>query len=303
MNYKWKLQRGFGVILFLIILILGFIPVLDATSEVKCNKNISVNSDNKAKNCNSKNKMASHRVLIKYSTEKNENSMFSNLKATINGTEHLIIDSSAEMCLSMFDERDYDGNGTTDALVTNILGCGGNCCANSFLFITYKGDGRFQVSESFGNSWNDPKIEPWKGNFSVVMTENNEGMNTDAPKEVFTRYVLDSGHVNQIEAIEKKQLLALMEMKSAEFNYDKNDEVRKIKFDLNGDGIKDQVVGILTHRWGRIMWTLTLSGVGEVKNDIACKRIGILTTKTNNLNDIVCDIDRVLRWNGLKYSE
>lgn len=56
-------------------------------------------------------------------------------------------------------------------------------------------------------------------------------------------------------------------------------------------------------RWGRINWVVRFLSKREVSSDVACKRIGVLNTKTNGVNDLVCDQDKVLHWNGREYAE
>jgi hypothetical protein len=127
-----------------------------------------------------------------------------------------------------------------DALVTNITACGGNCCANSFFFYSYLGDGHFQRTSDFGYSWVDPKIEKWKGRWSVVVTSNDEGVNTDAPYEITERYVLDAGKAVKVEESVRKELVAKVEIRSEEFDFNENDETRSLSYDLDGDDIKDE---------------------------------------------------------------
>jgi hypothetical protein len=318
---NWSLPTKIGVVgsfASVIALVLYFVPSNSSNNQVAldssgdCTPNIASNSGNIGVDCSTtisgqfirdKNKSKTsplRRIPIRYFTEKVEGSFYSRLKADIKGNQYLIIDESAELCLSVEDERDYDGNGSTDVLVTDITACGGNCCGNSFFFVSYLGNGHFQTSASFGYSWGDPKIESWKGITSVVVTDNNEGFNQNAPEEITVRYVLDSGQALKVEESERKGLVSLKEMKSSDFDYSSY-EHRSLFFDLNGDGIDDEIVGTLWHRWGRIMWSLKLSGIGEVNSGSACKRVGVLPTKTNNYNNIVCDHDDVFRWNGKSY--
>jgi hypothetical protein len=246
-------------------------------------------------------KNALRRTKITYRTEKIPGSLYSRLTAETNGNQYLIIDESSELCLSVFDVRDFDENGSIDALITDITACGGNCCGNSFFFVSFLGNGHFQTSASFGYSWKDPVIEKWKGLSSVIVTDNNEGVNQIAPEETTARYVLDSGKAVKVEESERRGLVALSELNSSDFDFDKTNEQKTISFDLDGDGVNDLIVGELWHRWGRISWSVALSRGETVKSEIACKRIGILPTKTNGFNDLVCDHDDVLRWSGKAY--
>jgi hypothetical protein len=245
---------------------------------------------------------AENRDQIKYYSTRIEDSMFSTLKATVNGKEYTLIDKKAEKCLILEEQRDFDNNGSMDALVTSIDACGGNCCPNSFFFVTYKGKGEFVVSDDFGSSRGNLKIENWKGKPSIVMIENNEGYNLEQAEEIKYRYVLDTaGQAEVAEYSIRKHIPSLRDMKSTEFEFTKSGEYRKMEFDLNGDSKMDLIKGELYERWGRIIWSVTITGMSEITSEPHCKRIGILSTKTAGFHDIVCDFDKVLHWDGKKY--
>jgi hypothetical protein len=70
---------------------------------------------------------------------------FAALRATENGKIYQLIDQSKQMCLQIFDQRDFDGNGFVDALVKHIVACGGNGVGDSFFFVSAFGNGRFEV--------------------------------------------------------------------------------------------------------------------------------------------------------------
>jgi hypothetical protein len=96
---------------------------------------------------------------------------------------------------------------------------------------------------------------------------------------------------------------SILDLRSEDFDAEKPEETRKIAYDLDGDGVKDEIVGRLWQRWARINGVVRFSSKREVSSNIACKRIGVLNTKTHGVNDLVCDQDKVLRWNGREYSE
>src|SRR5690349_14188287 len=80
---------------------------------------------------------------IEYFVEKSGDSMYGALRARANGKTYTLIDTSREMCLDVVDQRDWDGNGLRDALVERITACGGNCCPNSYFFVSALPNGRF----------------------------------------------------------------------------------------------------------------------------------------------------------------
>jgi hypothetical protein len=235
---------------------------------------------------------------IEYSVERSDDGLHSTLRATVGGKTYTVIDNE-EACLAIADQRDWDGNGLVDALVERILGCGGNCCPNSYFFVSALGKGRFEVSDDLADSWAEPLIEMWKGRWSAVIVSTNEGYNTAPPVEITHRFVLREGKSVKVEESRRKDMKSILEMRSDMFKGSEDEQ--KIEFDLDGDGRKDVISGRLWERWGRIFWTVRFANGKEFATMNACKRIGVLATKTRGVNDLVCDQDTVFRWNGAEY--
>jgi hypothetical protein len=231
----------------------------------------------------------------------------STLLANINGKSHVVIGKSQGRCLRLAGQRDFDGDGLMDALVEELPGCGGNCCPSSFFFVSARPGGTFAVSPEFADSWKDPVIEKWKGRWSMVFVSNNEGMNLMRPVEVTRRFVFRAGKPLKVEEHRRQDLKAIVEMRSEIFKNDPNDpeETHFFQYHLHGDGDgdgkKDTIRGTLWQRWGRIRWTVEFADGKTFLSDDACKRIGVLPTKTNGVHDLVCDQDTVLHWTGAEY--
>lgn len=238
---------------------------------------------------------------VEYSVEKSDGSIFTALRATANGKTYQLVDKSKEMCLQVIAQRDLDGNGFVDALVLHRIACGGSCCSDTFFVVSAFGDGRFEVSDEFADSWVYPVIEKWKDRWSVVVTSDNEGMNLQRPVEITRRFVLESGKMVQVEEHRRKDLDSIVDLRSEVFNADKPDETHSLEFDLDGDGKKDQIKGKLWARWGRILWSVEFADGKKFSSNAGCKRIGVLETKTRGVSDLVCDLDTVFRWNGREY--
>lgn len=243
-------------------------------------------------------------VRVSYSLSKVGDSMFPNvLWANFNGKRSKLIDPSKEKCLQIIDQRDFDGNGLRDALVEDITACGGNCCPNGFFFVSALPDGTFQLSDNFADSWKDPVIEKWKGRWSVVVVSNNEGENRERPVEFTRRFVLEGGKAVKVSESQRKDKLSIVEMRSEIFKGDNPKETHSIKYDLDGDGKKDTISATLWERWGRMVWSVEFADGKKFSSNDACKRIGVLATKTNGVHDLVCDQDTVLHWDGSRYTE
>ena len=236
---------------------------------------------------------------IEYSVEKSDDSLFSTLRVAANGKTTTLLDKSKKGCLDVIDQRDWDGNGLTDALVKRITACGGNCCPNSFFFVSALANGRFEISDDLAESWQDPVIEKWKNRWSVVIVSTNAGVNTERPVENTRRFLLQGGKGVKVEESRRKDMPSILEMRSEIFK-GPNDE-HSIAYDLDGDGKKDIISGRLWERWGSIIWTVHFANGKHFETSEACKRIGVLTTKTYGVHDLVCDQDTVYHWTGDEY--
>ena len=197
-------------------------------------------------------------------------------------------------CIGIVKQLDFDEDGLPDVLMENISACGGNGAANSFFFVSYKGNGSFQTTKEFGYSWKEPLIEKWDDRTSVVVE------NDDAVKE---RYILKDGKAVLVETMKKTALVALKEIRATAFK--DPDEVKELCFDLDGDGKDDIITCKYWERWETILVSSIVFSSGIIVNDISdgCERLGVLASKTNKVHDLVCGDDLILRWNGKTYKE
>ncbi len=93
---------------------------------------------------------------------------FDILVARIGSREHTILGEVDDMCLDLPDQRDFDGDGTEDALVFQSPACRGNVAPGLLFFIS--GNTSFQRSSPFRG--HQPRIEAWEGQWSVITNSN-----------------------------------------------------------------------------------------------------------------------------------
>lgn len=230
---------------------------------------------------------------------------FHGLYATYNNKRYNIItgdDQDNLRCISIFDERDFDGDGLEDALIVDIVSCGGNCCSTSLFFCTYSKNGKFIETEEFGSTWDDPIIERWNGKWSVKVVSEHEGIDITEMSEITERYILKNKKAVRVEYEDAKPIQAILEMTSESFTEREKriDVGKKIAYDLDNDGYADIISGEYWHRWGRMNLKIKFADGKEYIGG-AVKRIGILPTRTRGVNDIVCDFDQVMVWDGKEY--
>jgi hypothetical protein len=215
------------------------------------------------------------------------------------GATFVVLAPQDNPCLGVLLERDLDGDGLTDALIENRT-CG-NCCPSMYLFVAGTTSERFEAQD-LAAQWVPPELETWRGRSSVVLQTDNEGMNLAPPEKVTRRFVFESGRAVMVEeqrAVEEK---ALANLRAGQFANAKPDQEKVLSFDLDGDGKKDALAGTLWERWGRFHWQVRFAD-GRLSDggSLACKRLGVLPSKTLGYRDLVCDFDTRIQWNGSSY--
>jgi hypothetical protein len=287
---KWWL---WGIVIVLLIVLIY----------VKTNSYINQNNVKESVIPNELNKKNSiEPISVDYITSGDEDSFLKKeLYAKVEGQRYKVDLDKDIQCISLVKQLDFDGDGLNDALIQNITACGGNGAANSFFFVSYSGEGFFNISKEFGYSWVDPIIEKWENTWSVLVQSNNAGANNYEPIEVKERYILKDGKAFLVETMKKNGLVALKEINATEFSFEKPDEIKYLYFDLDGDGLTDKIICTFWERWGAINWSIEFSSGIKFEGGGGCKRIGVLESKTLGVHDIVCGCDYVYKWNGKKY--
>ena len=82
---------------------------------------------------------------------------------------------------------------------------------------------------------------------------------------------------------------------------------KEFEYDFDLDGNKDILSCSYWERWGAVTCTLQSSIFGEVLISGGCNRLGILTSVSNGMHDLVCNRSDILKWDTTKveyvYSE
>lgn len=256
-------------------------------------------NNQRSKNEDTEEKKPTKKAEIKYLVKKQFGGEFHEiLESVIGDKKYKITDFNDNgIFVRIVDVRDFDNNGYEDALIEET--CGGTACPLSSLFFCiydHKND-EFKITESFGSISESPKIEKWKGKWSVGITSGRV-MEMYRAKE---RYILDNGEPVRVEYEEAKRLKAKLEMLPEDFSdYEKRSE-KVIKYDLDGDGKYDSIIGEYWDRWNSINWKIKFANGKYFDGQAAYLRIGILPSKTNGVHDLVLGLDNIFIWTGDKY--
>lgn len=222
------------------------------------------------------------------------------LKAVVNDKVYTLIDSTDFEPNGFSTEliADFNKNGYNDILINYS---GGNCCGSQYTIFTFNGT-KFIKTQKFGSDFNEIEISESSIGYNFIVDVINEGAgNTDFCKNKIETYRLNDNSLELINTIQENIFKAVTEIKSADFK-DLEDDELYLNFDLDGDGKLDIITCSYWERWGRIStWKIIFSSGLSFSGESTPKRIGILNTKTNGINDLVLDCDEILKWSNGKY--
>lgn len=226
-----------------------------------------------------------------------------NLSITKRNKNYLIDFEIQERILGKIEfETDFDKDGFTDVLISTDNG-NGNPSSYFIIFYDEKSDS-FKSTEEFGYSWSTPTLEKYGDKMSILFSNSSEGVGNTEMRHSLDRYILNSDRsVRLIESDESTPIPALTEIKSSDFNENDKRNGRLLKYDLNGDGETDIIKLEYWERWGRMNWSIKISNGQDFSSGPALKRLGVLSTKSNNTNDLVGDFNTIFKWDGNKYIE
>jgi hypothetical protein len=192
---------------------------------------------------------------------------------------------------------DFDGDGLPDALIA--MDTGGNCCPQDFAVVSYRGGGFFATlgpPESMG--WGG--IDVIRGEDGLLIRSNHasSGVGNTKDREWQIDYRIREGRVTEVARRENFAELAADPVLTLEDLLGKREE--RMVFDLNADGLPDEVSCRFWDRWGVLSCTITAAGLGEV-GTLACARIGILPTTQNGWHELTCGRRSVVAWSEGEY--
>lgn len=246
---------------------------------------------------------------INYSLKRNGEDIYEELNATVNDEKINIISFKDRKCFEIIEIQDYNNDGLEEVLIeTNA--CGGNCCGNTIFVISYKGD-KFIQTQQVGYDFDGIELNYNKNNTRhfIIDNQNIGAGNTSLCEDEKETYIFENYELKLINVEHQQKLEAILELKSEDFlpkesdlthTYDKT---LHIEYDIDNNGIMDKISAGYWERWGILSAPEIILNNKELKCDVlgSPKRIGILKTKTNNVNDLVIECDKILKWNGYAY--
>ena len=198
---------------------------------------------------------------------------------------------------------DLDRDGWLDAIIA--LSSGGNCCAPSYLVVSYRGDGFF-VASSHPDfwSWQDPELIDTPSGSVIRVVAVPAGVGNTSMEEWRYDFRLVNGRLQLVSKLQNSAMIHAKVSMTSEAVIKRGKEQGIIKADIDGDGKPDTMTCQYWERWGALgACEVATARFGKIQLGLGCQRWGILETETNGLRDLVCNRDIVLKFDGSQYVE
>lgn len=199
-----------------------------------------------------------------------------------------VILETTDYSLSIEDQRDFNGDGIVDALIS--LYGGGTCCPPTYAFLTiYKGEAFVSALDEDGG---------WAG-YSV---SEERGYPVVAQKHLETTDYWRLKGTTAVKVGSRPKLKAFAEIYGFGPHYVGPEESATLKVDIDDDGIIDSITCGIWPRWGSLTGCeLPVPGGGGQTLKYACDRLGALKRVRNGLHELVCNNDTVVYFDGTRW--
>ena len=228
---------------------------------------------------------------------------YNELIAVVDSSDCASLISVTEGCFTINKVEDFNDDGYLDVMISYCEE--GNSFPPFYCIYSYNGK-EFIKSAIIGErDWDGIEIIYDNGQFIFVedFVPSGRGYTDLHCNDIKRTYIFNKHDFELLNSNSDNLLNAVNgEIRSSDFKGSYYD-IKKLKFDLNNDGKADVINCRYWERWGSIWpgWTVNFSNGIIFKSESAPKRIGIMSTKTNNVNDIVVDCNVILKWNGQTY--
>lgn len=200
-------------------------------------------------------------------------------------------------------EADFDGDGQVDLL--HSWSGGGNCCAPSYAVLSLQG-GRFvNVTHPEFYGWGDPEVQQTPQGYRFLIETTESGVGQTDLNGRFTAFAFTGSALQLVESRVLDQMLpALAQLSVQDYDrpgFDKRYPL-KMQYDLDGSGSLDLLHCSWWERWGVINCEIQMATGRKITLSTGCVRLGILSSRTAGMPDLVCGRETVLRFDPARGS-
>jgi hypothetical protein len=198
------------------------------------------------------------------------------LLAYLNGLEYQLVHPAWEYDapFEVHENADFDGDGRLDFLVS--VTNGGNCCPESISVISYRGDGFFTFLDDapLPGGWGGHEVVTEQGRTLIRMHDTPSGSGNASRQRGQRDYAFSGGSMELIaERLEHSSPtevagLSLEDVKFAEGGQE------SLVFDINNDGVKDDISCSYREIWDTMNCTSKISGIGGPL-ELQCEHLAV----------------------------
>jgi len=192
------------------------------------------------------------------------------------------------------DQVDLDGDGIEEGIL-QTQGTG-NCCGPTFFIIKRVEEGFYSILEhdelDGGPGLSFDEID---GEKILVVFNSSGGVDNVSDERTISHLKLVNGKLELIAKFYNAAFLnAELDITARELK-EIEPKRRLFTFDLDLDGKEDELSCYYWWRWGVVSCAVTSTKLGKVSIP-KCSRIGILSSITNGMHDLVCDRSYIFSW-------
>lgn len=217
------------------------------------------------------------------------------LYAVLDNIDYLIAPTHERwigISLEVIYEGDLDQDGLADAVVQSYQG--GQCCAPYYFVVSYRGNGFFSVHHMQGMYGYKIRVKEAYGELLIKVLDQEQPVESAIGSEDLYTFRFYKGELELVSHATNEALVpAIVEVTAK----DVKDENKTIIFDVDDDGIDEEILATYWDRWGSVkIGNIYTSSRGTVTLSYGCSRIGFMSSTTNGLHDVVCDRRDILRY-------
>lgn len=226
------------------------------------------------------------------------------LFAVVDGKDYLITNDHLVdyRYKSIFAKTDLDSDGRNEVILE--IHHGGNCCGSEYAIVSHRGENYFSIiqHEMFdGAGFPSVELVDIGGEKLIQVVNINTGVDNTSQTQTISLLRFEYGQLTLLSQSENASIIpAIVEVNS--FEFDKDNPVQIIKeFDADSDDTADKLICDYWSRWGDVVCDVDSSVFGYQDLSLGCDRIGVLSSKSNGMNDLVCNRFSRLTFNGATY--
>ena len=133
------------------------------------------------------------------------------------------------------------------------------------------------------------------------MVNNSEGVDNTSQTQTISLLKFEYGQLRLVSESQNAAFIpAMVEVNSFEFDQDNPTQIIK-QLHVDSDGKLDKLICDYWSRWGDVVCDVDSSEFGYQDLSLGCDRVGVLSSSSNGLKNLVCNRFSILRFNQEVY--